>query len=106
MKDQHDDWMIPQSEKRFLLSLHYNGSNSVLFVNGSKIYQFKAKVSEIKDYARYLGNILRDCTINNMKKKTGLKGTLKVFSVDTNDILDIHRYLMKKNVIWNNAWNY
>ena len=33
-------------------------------------------------------------------KKTGLKGTVKVFSVDyndidTNDILDIHKYLMK-----------
>ena len=71
MKDQHDDWMIPQSEKIFLLSLHYNGSNSVLFVNASKIYQFKPKVSEIKYYTRYL-----DYTINNMKKKTGLKGTV------------------------------
>ena len=33
-------------------------------------------------------------------KKTGLKGSVKFFSVDfnpidTNDILDIHRYLMK-----------
>ena len=71
-----------------------------------KYINSKQKSLEIKDYARYLGNILRDCTINNMKKKTGLKGTLKVFSVDTNDILDIHRYLMKKNAIWNNAWNY
>ena len=75
VKDQHDDWMIPQSEKIFLLSLHYNGSDSVLFVNASKIYQFKPKVSEIK-YTRYLGNILKDCTVNNMKKKTGLKGTV------------------------------
>ena len=64
-----------------------------------KYINSKQKSLEIKDYARYLGNILRDCTINNMKKKKGLKGTLKVFSVDTNDILDIHRYLMKKNVI-------
>ena len=34
-------------------------------------------------------------------KKTGLKGTLKIFSVDyhainTNNILDIQRYLMKR----------
>ena len=28
-----------QSEKRFVLSLHYNGSNSFLFVNATKIYQ-------------------------------------------------------------------
>ena len=28
--------------------LHYNGSNSFSFVNATKIYQFKAKDSEIK----------------------------------------------------------
>ena len=37
-------------------------------------------------------------------KKTGLKGVVKFFSVDfnpidTNDILDIHKYLMEKNMI-------
>ena len=32
-----------QSGKRFVLSLHYNGSNSLLFVNATKVYQFKAK---------------------------------------------------------------
>ena len=37
------------SGKRFVLSLHYNGSNSFLFVNATKVYQFKAKNSEIKD---------------------------------------------------------
>ena len=43
--------------KRFVLSLHYNGSNSLLFVNATKIYHFKAKNSEIKDYTLCLGNI-------------------------------------------------
>ena len=33
--------------KRYVLSLHSNGSNSFLFVNATKIYQFKAKNSEI-----------------------------------------------------------
>ena len=37
-----------QPNKRFVLSIHYNGSNSFLFVNDTKIYQFKAKNSEIK----------------------------------------------------------
>ena len=37
-----------QSEERFILSLHYNKSNSFLFVNATKVYQFKAKNSEIK----------------------------------------------------------
>ena len=46
-----------QSGKRFVLSLHYNGSNSFLFVNATKVYQFKAKNSEIKDYALCLGNV-------------------------------------------------
>ena len=32
-----------QTNKRFVLSLHYNGINSFLFVNATKIYQFKAK---------------------------------------------------------------
>ena len=65
-----------------------------------KVYQFKAKVSKIKDYAICLSNISKDFTINNMKK-TGLKGTVKFFSVDfnpidTNIILDIQKFLMKK----------
>ena len=32
-------------------------------------YQFKIKDSEIKDYALCLGNISKDFTIINMKKK-------------------------------------
>ena len=58
-----------QSGKRFVLSLHYNGSNRFLFVNATKVYHFKAKNSKTKDYALCLGNILKDFTINNMKKK-------------------------------------
>ena len=58
-----------QPSKRFVLSLHYNGSNTFLFVNATKIYQFKAKNSEIKNYAQCLGNILKDFTIDNIKKQ-------------------------------------
>ena len=47
--------------------LHYNGSNSFLFVNATKIYQFKAKDYKIKDHILCLGNISKDCTINKMK---------------------------------------
>ena len=49
-----------QPRKRFVLSLHYNESNSFLFVNATKIYQFKATDSEIKDYTLRLGNIWKD----------------------------------------------
>ena len=46
-----------QARKRFVLSLHYNGSNSFLFVNATKLYKFKAKNVEIKGYALCLRNI-------------------------------------------------
>ena len=35
------------TKDKFSLSLHYNGENSYLFVNGTEIYKFKAKNSEI-----------------------------------------------------------
>ena len=46
-----------QYGKRFLLCLHYNGSNIFLFVNAVKVYQFKAKNSEMNDYALCLGMV-------------------------------------------------
>ena len=55
--------------KRLVLSLHYNGSNSFLFLNALKIHQFRGKYSEIKVYTQCLRNISKDFTINNMKKK-------------------------------------
>ena len=67
-----------QSGKRFVLSLYYNGSNSFLFVNATKAYQFETRNSEIKDYAMCLGNVSKDFTTNNMKK-TGLKENIIFF---------------------------
>ena len=52
--------------KRFVLSLHYNGSNSFSFVSATKIHQFKAIYSEIKNYTLCSGNIPKDFTVNNM----------------------------------------
>ena len=87
----------------FCLSLHYNGANSYLFVNGTEIYKFKAKVSEIVSSPLCLGNISKDWSTDNMKR-TGLNGYVYDFSVDysvtsVDDIKDIHEYLMKKNNI-------
>ena len=36
-----------ENNKKFCLSLHYNGASSYLFVNGTEIHKFKAKDSEI-----------------------------------------------------------
>ena len=38
---------FPVTRKKFCLSLHYNGANSYLFVNGTEIIKFKAKDSDI-----------------------------------------------------------
>ena len=82
----------------FELALH--GANSYLLVNGTEIYKFKAKDSEIIASPLCLGNISKDWSLDNMKK-TGLNGYVYDFSVDydaiaVDDIKDIHKYLMKK----------
>ena len=92
-----------ENNKKFCLSLHYNGVNSYLFVNGTEIYKFKAKDSEIVASPLCLGNISKDFSTDNMKN-TELNGYVYDFSVDydaitVDDILDIHKYLMEKNGI-------
>ena len=59
--------------RRFVLSLRYYGGNSFFFINPVKMYQLKAKDSEIKPYIFCLGNIPKDFTISSAKK-TKLKG--------------------------------
>ena len=87
----------------FGFRLQYNGANSYLFVNGTEIIRFKAKGSEIVANPLCLGNISEDFSKDNMNK-TGVIGSVYYFSVDyddiaVNDILDIHKHLMKKNGI-------
>ena len=91
------------TKKRFCLSLHYNGANSYLFLDGAKIYKFKAKDSEIVVGPVCLGNISKDWSVDNMKK-TAVTGYVYDFSVDydstaVDDIKDIHKYLMKVNPV-------
>ena len=91
------------AKKKFCLSLHYNGANSYLFVNGTEIYKFKAKDSEIVASLLCLGNISKDWATDNMKR-TGFTGYVYDFSAEydvivVDDIKDIHKYLMEKNNI-------
>ena len=46
-----------RTNTKFCLSLHYNGSSSDLFVNGTEIHKFKTKDSEIIAAPICLGNI-------------------------------------------------
>ena len=87
-----------ENSKKFFLSLHYNKENSYLPVNGTEIN--KSTDPEILPYPLCLGNISRDWSVDNMKI-TGLNGYVYDFTVDydiiaVDDILDIHKYLIKK----------
>ena len=80
----------------FCLSLHYNGTNSYLFVNGVEIIKFKAKDSEIV--------VTPLCLFLNMIWKRLDEMDVFDFSADydaiaVDDILDIHKYLIKKRNI-------
>ena len=69
------------------MSLHYDGANSYLFVNDTEI---------IKEWSK-------ERSLDNMKN-TGLNGCVYDFNVGYDaigvcDLLDIQKYLMKKNEI-------
>ena len=88
--------------KKFVLSLHYNGDDSYLFINAKRELKFKAKDDQIVKEILCLGNISDDWTTANAQK-TGFWGEIYDFAVDytsTNigDIYNIHRYLMKKRI--------
>ena len=73
-----------------------------IVVNGTEIYKFKAKDSEIVATPLCLGNISKDWSADNMKKIDLM--VMSDFSVDydatdVDDIADIQKYLMKKNNI-------
>ena len=89
---------------KFLLSFHYNGENSYLFVNGKEELKFKAKTNQIIKENLFLGNLSSDWT-RNESTKTFLYGNIYGFVVDykatvgTTTIYDMHRYLMIKHNI-------
>ena len=77
-----------QDKKWLCLSLHHNKGNRFLYINCGKIYQLKAKDSEITAYPLRLGN------------KNGwnryVYSLADYSNIDNDDILNIHKYLMTK----------
>ena len=89
------------TNEKFVLSLHYNGDNSYLFVNGIQQYKFKAKDTEIKSRKLCLGFFSDDYSL--IYYALG-NGKIYHFSVDyqpatIDKIQKIHKYLMKKHNI-------
>ena len=90
--------------KKFILSLHYNGDNSYLFVNGREELKFKTKTDQI------INKNLCLCNLSNYwgrdhSAKTSLYGNIYDFVLDykanvgTTTIDDMHQYLMTKHNI-------
>ena len=90
--------------KKFILSLHYNGDDSYLFVNGRQQLKFKCKTDQLVKQKLCIGN-LSDQWATSESEKTGLYGNIYDFVVDYEQILvvkaiyDMHRYLMTKHNI-------
>ena len=84
---------------KFVLSLHYNGDNSYLFVNGRQELKFKAKDDQIINQKLCLGRLSSKWTTSE-SEKTGLYGNIYDFVIDykpvvgVDPIYDMHRYLM------------
>ena len=87
-----------------MLSLHYNGDNRYLFVNGGQELKFKCKTDQLVKQKLCIGN-LNDKWSTSESEKIGLYGYIYGFVADYEQIVgvkaiyDIHRYLMIKHNI-------
>ena len=83
--------------RKFVLSLHSNGNNSYLYVNGNQELKLKAKTDQLIKEKLCLGN-LSDQWTTSESEKAGLYGKIFDFVVDyehvaeTTKILDMHRF--------------
>ena len=90
--------------KKSMLSLHYNGDDSYLFVKGKQELKFKAKTDQLVKEKLCIGN-LSDQWTTSQSEKTGLYGKIYDFVVDYEQIsgvkaiYNMHRYLMTKHNI-------
>ena len=87
-----------------MLSLHYNGDDSYLFVNGRQELKFKCKTDQLVKEKLCIGN-LSDQWTTSESEKTGVYGKIYDFVVDYEQIvgrtkiIDMHKYLMTKHNI-------
>ena len=88
-----------QSNKKLVLSLHYNDNDSYLFITGKQELKFTAKPDKLIKEKLCIGNLSSQWTASE-SEKTGLYGNIYDFIVDYTRITDVkfiydmHRYLM------------
>ena len=69
MRKRFINKILQHQIKKFVLSLHYNGNNSYLFVNGVQKLKSKAKDSEIKREILYFGNMFWNIGVQGMQQR-------------------------------------
>ena len=90
--------------KKYIISLHCNGDDSYLFVNGRQELKLKAKTDQLVKEKLCIGNLSDQWTASE-SEKTGLYGSIYDFLVDDQAIVgvgpiyDMHRHLMTKHNI-------
>ena len=90
--------------KKFMLSLHYNGDDSYLLVNGRQELKFKSKTDQLVKEKLCIGN-LSDQWTTSESEKTGLHRKIYKFVVDYEQIsgvkaiYDMNRHLMTEHNI-------
>ena len=86
---------LPQ---KLILSVHYNGDDSYLFVNNIQQYKFKAKDSEIKIRKLCLGGFSNDSSLSDFTAISKIFHFSVDYQLATRDkIQKIHKYLMMKH---------
>ena len=84
------------------MSLHCNGDNSYLFINGKELFKFKMDNKNVNFQTRfYLGSIF-DGFSTTASTEASLNGneydlSVDYISIDKSDMLTIHKYLMTTN---------
>ena len=97
---EHSIQNINGQQNKFFPTLYYDKVYSYLFVNGVEIYRFKARDSEINVDRLCLGNVSNNLSNDNIRKAELYRYiydfSVGYYSIDVDDILDIHKYLMNR----------
>ena len=67
-------------DKKFLISLHYNGDDSYLFVNGRQELKLKAKTDQLVKEKLCIGNLSDQWTASESEKNRIIWKYLRIFS--------------------------